>query len=60
MEKDACLQSLCYISFRVPSKGALPPGSLHLHTLFRYTWVDFTRTGTKILVHMVVNVSKIN
>ena len=29
MERDAHLQSLFYISFRVPSKGALPPGSLH-------------------------------
>jgi hypothetical protein len=29
MERDACLQSLFYISFRVPSKGALPPGSLY-------------------------------
>jgi len=29
MERDARLQSLFYISFRVPSKGALPPGSLH-------------------------------
>ena len=29
MEIDACLQSLFYLSFKVPSKGALPPGSLH-------------------------------
>ena len=29
MERDARLQSLFYISFRVPSKEALPPGSLH-------------------------------
>jgi hypothetical protein len=29
MERDACLQSLFYIFFRVPSKGALLPGSLH-------------------------------
>jgi len=29
MERDARLQSLFYISFRVSSKGALPPGSLH-------------------------------
>jgi len=29
MERDAHLQSLFYISFRVPSKGALPLGSLH-------------------------------
>jgi len=28
MERDAHLQSLFYISFRVPGKGALPPGSL--------------------------------
>ena len=28
-ERDARLQSLFYISFMVPSKGALPPGSLH-------------------------------
>jgi hypothetical protein len=26
---DARLQSLFYTSFRVPSKGALPPGSFH-------------------------------
>jgi len=25
MGRDACLQSLFYISFNVPSKGALPP-----------------------------------
>jgi len=25
MERDACLQSLLYISFWIPSKGALPP-----------------------------------
>jgi len=29
MERDAYLQSLFYLSSRVPSKGALPPGSLH-------------------------------
>ena len=29
MKRDACFQVLFYISFRVPSKGALPPGSLH-------------------------------
>jgi len=29
MERDACLPSFLYISFRAPSKGALPPGSLH-------------------------------
>jgi len=29
MERDAYLQSLYYLSSRVPSKGALPPGSLH-------------------------------
>jgi len=29
MERDARLQSLFCISFRVPSKEALPPGSLH-------------------------------
>jgi len=29
VEIDACLQSIFYLSFRVPSKGALPPGSLH-------------------------------
>jgi len=29
MERDARLQRLFYISFRVPSKGTLPPGSLH-------------------------------
>jgi len=29
MERDACLQNLFYISFRVPSREALPPGSLH-------------------------------
>ena len=28
-EIDACLQSLFYITFRVHSMGALPPGSLH-------------------------------
>jgi hypothetical protein len=26
---DACLQSLFYLSFRVPNKGALSPGTLH-------------------------------
>ena len=29
MERDAHLQSLPFITFRVPSKGALPPGSLY-------------------------------
>jgi hypothetical protein len=29
IEIDARLQSLSYLSSRVPSKGALPPGSLH-------------------------------
>jgi len=29
MEIDACLQSLFYLSFRVPIMGTLPPGSLH-------------------------------
>jgi len=29
MERDAYLQSLLYLSSRVPSKGALPSGSLH-------------------------------
>jgi len=29
MKRDAHLQSFFYLSFRVPSKGALPPGSLH-------------------------------
>jgi hypothetical protein len=29
MEIDACLQSLFYLSFRVPSMGALPSGFLH-------------------------------
>jgi hypothetical protein len=29
IERDACLQRIFYISFRVPSKGALPPGFLH-------------------------------
>jgi len=29
MERDAHLQSLFYISFMVPSKGALPLGTLH-------------------------------
>jgi hypothetical protein len=29
MERDAHLQNLFYLSSRVPSKGALPPGSLH-------------------------------
>jgi len=29
MKRDARLQSLFYISFRVPSEGALPPGSLY-------------------------------
>jgi len=29
MERDARLLSLFYMFFRVPSKGALPPSSLH-------------------------------
>jgi hypothetical protein len=29
MERDARLQSIYYISFRVSRKGALPPGSLN-------------------------------
>jgi len=29
MEIVACLQSLFYLSFRVPNKGVPPPGSLH-------------------------------
>jgi len=29
MERDAHLKSLTYLSSRVPSKGTLPPGSLH-------------------------------
>jgi hypothetical protein len=29
VERDARLQSFSYLSFSVPSKGALPPGSLH-------------------------------
>jgi hypothetical protein len=29
MGRDACLQSLFNLSTRVPSKGALPPGSLY-------------------------------
>jgi len=29
MGRDACLQSLFYLSTRVPSKGTLPPDSLH-------------------------------
>jgi len=29
MERDARLQSIFYLSFRVPSKGALPPRSPH-------------------------------
>jgi hypothetical protein len=29
MKRDAHLQSLLYISYRVSSKEALPPGSLH-------------------------------
>jgi len=29
IERDAHLQSLFYLSSRVPSKGAVPPGSLH-------------------------------
>ena len=37
MERDARLQSLFYISFRVPSKEALPPGSLHRAPMERYT-----------------------
>ena len=29
MGRDTHLQSLFYVSFTVPSKGALPPGALH-------------------------------
>jgi hypothetical protein len=29
MERDARLQSLFYLTFRVPSMEALPPGSIH-------------------------------
>jgi hypothetical protein len=29
MERDARFQSIFSVSFRVPSKGTLPPGSLH-------------------------------
>jgi hypothetical protein len=29
MKKDAQLEILFYIFFRVPSKGVLPPGSIH-------------------------------
>jgi len=37
MERDARLQSLFYISFRVPSKGALPLGSFHRVPTERYS-----------------------
>jgi len=29
LKRDVRLQSLFYMSIRVPNKGALPPGSLH-------------------------------
>jgi hypothetical protein len=35
MEIDAHLQSLFYLSFRVPNQGALPPGSLHRASIER-------------------------
>jgi hypothetical protein len=35
MERDVYLQSLFYLSFRVSSKGALPPGSLHIAPIER-------------------------
>jgi len=35
MERGARLQNLFYISFRVPSKGALPPGSLQRAPIVR-------------------------
>jgi len=35
MEIDARLLSVFYLSFRVPSKRALPPGSLHRATIER-------------------------
>jgi len=35
MERDAHLQSLFYLSSRFPSKGALPPGSLHKNPIER-------------------------
>jgi len=35
LERDAQLQSLFYLSSRVSSKGALPPGSLHRATVER-------------------------
>jgi len=37
MERDAHLQSLFYLSSRVPSKGALPPGSLYRAPIERIT-----------------------
>ena len=37
MERDTNLQSLLYLSPRVPSKGALPPGSLHKAPIERGT-----------------------
>jgi len=37
MERGARLQCLFYISFRVTSKGALPPGSLHRAPIERET-----------------------
>jgi hypothetical protein len=46
MERDAYLQSLFYLSSRVPSKGALPPGSLHniyvhaMYVMYAYITVD--------------------
>jgi hypothetical protein len=52
MERDAQLQRLFYISFRVPSKGTLPPKfpsqsfhreMLHLHSLFQPFLKDLLR-----------------
>jgi len=37
VERDAHLQSLFYLSFRVPSKRALPPGSIHRVPIARDT-----------------------
>jgi len=36
MERDACCQSLFYLSYRIPSKGALPPGSLYRASIERH------------------------
>jgi len=37
MERDAHLQSIFYLSSRIPSKGALPPGFLHRAPIERDT-----------------------